>query len=37
VPLSRHLGVKVGYLATRTQEDTGIDSDSFAVGISAFW
>lgn len=36
-PLSRHLGVKVAYAGTRTQEKTGIDSDTFAVGLSAFW
>jgi hypothetical protein len=36
-PLNRHLGVKVAYVGTRTQEDTGIDSDSLIVGASAFW
>lgn len=36
-PLARHLGVKVAYVGTRTQEKTGIDSDTFAVGFSAFW
>lgn len=36
-PLNRHLGVKVAYVGTRTQEDTGVDSDSLAVGFSAFW
>jgi len=36
-PLSRHLGVKMAYAGTRTQEKTGIDSDTFAVGLSAFW
>ena len=36
-PLSRHLGVKMAYAGTRTQEKTGIDSDTLAVGLSAFW
>ena len=36
-PVSRHLGAKIAYMGTRTQESTGIDSDTFAVGFSAFW
>jgi hypothetical protein len=36
-PISRHLGVKVAYIGTRTQESTGIDSDTLAIGFSAFW
>jgi len=36
-PLSRHLGGKLAYVGTRTQESTGVDSDSFVVGLSAFW
>lgn len=36
-PVSRHLGVKLAYIGTRTQEETGIDSDSCVVGVSAFW
>ena len=36
-PLNRHLGVKVAYVATRTQESTGIDSDTLAAGFSVFW
>jgi len=36
-PLSRHLGVKVAYAGTRTQERNGIDSDTLAIGFSAFW
>lgn len=36
-PVSRRLGVKVAYIGTRTQESTGIDSDTFIVGFSAFW
>lgn len=36
-PISRHFGAKTTYIGTRTQESTGIDSDTLAVGISAFW
>jgi len=35
--LNRHLAVKMAYLASRTQENSGVDSDTFAVGLSAFW
>ena len=37
LPVNRHMGVKIAYISTRTQESTGIDSDSFALGFSAFW
>jgi hypothetical protein len=36
-PVSRHLGLKIAYVGTRTQESTGFDSDSFVVGFAAFW
>ncbi len=36
-PLHRYLGVKISYIGTRTQESTGSDSDSFAIGINSFW
>lgn len=36
-PVSRHMGFKLAYIGTRTQESTGIDSDTYAVGFSAFW
>jgi len=36
-PITRQLGVKVIYLATRTQESIGQDTDSIAVGFSIFW
>ena len=35
--ITRQLGVKVVYLATRTQESTGQDTDSIAAGFSIFW
>ena len=37
LPLSRHIGAKITYIGTRTQESTGSDSDSFVVGLSAYW
>jgi len=37
LPINRHLGAKLAYVGTRTQESTGMDSDTFAIGISAFW
>jgi hypothetical protein len=36
-PVNRQLGVKMSYIGTRTQESTGIDADTFIVGLSAFW
>ena len=36
-PLNRYLGAKIAYVGSRTQESTGIDSDTFSVGFSAFW
>ena len=36
-PVSRHIGFKLAYIGTRTQESTGIDSDTYVVGFSAFW
>jgi hypothetical protein len=37
VPINRHLGVKIGYLGSRTQNDTGLDSDSVTVAMSILW
>jgi hypothetical protein len=37
IPFSRHFGGKISYVGTRTLESTGVDSDSFVVGLSAFW
>ena len=37
LPFSRHFGGKVAYVGTRTQESTGVDSDSLVIAISAFW
>ncbi len=36
-PIARHLGAKVAYVGTRKQESVGFDSDTFVMGISAFW
>jgi hypothetical protein len=35
--VSRHLGLKIAYVGTRTQESTGFDSDTLVVGAAAFW
>jgi hypothetical protein len=36
-PITRQLGVKVVYLATRSQESIGQDTDSISAGFSIFW
>ena len=36
-PITRQLGVKVIYLAIRSQESIGQDTDSIGVGFSIFW
>ena len=36
-PITRHLAAKMAYIGTRTQEFTGIDSDTLTMGVSAFW
>jgi hypothetical protein len=36
-PITRQLGVKVSYLATRTQELIGQDTDSIGAALSIFW
>jgi len=37
VPLSRAIGIKVGYIGTRTQVGTGFDSDTFLCACSVMW
>lgn len=37
IPISRTVGIKLAYIGTRTQEDTGADTDTFSVGISMMW
>lgn len=37
VPLSRTVGMKFGYVGTRTQVDTGMDTDTFVTAISVMW
>jgi hypothetical protein len=36
-PITRQLGVKVIYLATRSQESVGQDTDSIGVAFAIFW
>ncbi len=37
IPLSRTIGIKLAYIGTRTQQDTGADTDTFSVGIPVTW
>jgi hypothetical protein len=37
LPVSRSVGVKLGYLNSRTQVDTGSDSDTVLIGASVLW
>jgi hypothetical protein len=37
LPLSRAVGVKIGYVGTRTEVGTGMDTDTFACAISVMW
>jgi hypothetical protein len=34
---SRAVGVKVGYIGTRTEVSTGMNTDSFIAAISVMW
>jgi hypothetical protein len=36
-PINRAVGIKFFYLGTKTQESTGLDSDTFAVTTSFIW
>ena len=36
-PVSRHLGIKMAYINSHTQEATGIDSEIYTIGASVFW
>lgn len=36
-PLHRRVGAKIAYVATRTQESTGVDSDSVVFVLTTFW
>ncbi len=36
-PITRQLGIKVGYLGSRSQNSVGQDSDSIAAGFLVFW
>jgi hypothetical protein len=37
IPVNRTAGFKLSYIGTRTQEDTGADTDIFALGFSVMW
>jgi hypothetical protein len=37
IPINRAMGFKLSYIGTRTQEDTGADTDTFSLGFSMMW
>lgn len=37
IPVTRTMGFKLAYIGTRTQEDTGADTDTFSLGFSVMW
>ena len=37
LPINRAVGVKFGYVGTRTQVGTGLDSDTFATALTVAW
>lgn len=37
IPINRAMGFKLAYIGTRTQEDTGADTDTFSLGLSMMW
>jgi len=36
-PINRSAGISVKYIGTRTQESTGLDTDTITAGISFAW
>ncbi len=36
-PINRYSGINVKYIGTRTQESTGLDSETLAAGLSILW
>jgi hypothetical protein len=37
IPVNRSFGFKIGYIGTRTREDTGADTDTLAIACSLQW
>lgn len=37
IPINRAMGFKLAYIGTRTQKDTGADTDTFSLGFSMMW
>ena len=37
LPINRAVGVKVGYIGTRTEVSTGMNTDTFLAAISVMW
>ena len=36
-PINRRAGISIKYIGTRTQESTGLDSDTLVTAISFAW
>ena len=37
IPINRAMGIKLAYIGTRTQKDTGADTDTFSLAFSMMW
>jgi len=37
IPINRAMGFKLSYIGTRTQKDTGADTDTFSLAFSMMW
>lgn len=37
IPINRAMGFKLGYIGTRTQKETGADTDTFSLAFSMMW
>ncbi len=37
IPINRTMGFKLAYVGTRTQQDTGADTNTFSAGFSLMW
>ena len=37
IPVSRFFGFKIAYIATRTDQKTGADTNTLAIGCSLQW
>ena len=37
IPLNRAMGIKLAYIGTRTEEDTGADTATYSAGFTVMW